>query len=325
MNKILQVIPGLLLIIIVGFFSWWVAKLSPYLDALAVGILVGIIIRAIIGNREFLNPGFAFGIAVFIPLGIISYGFKMDFTKIMAVGWGSIVFTLLCIALYMTVILIIAWIFMVDRKTSILTAAGSAICGASAIAILSPVVEGESKDTSISLLAITIIGVLATLLTILLEPILNLSTAGYSFLCGATLHQTGLVKTASAIVEDAKPLALAIKMVRVAMLVPFAVVLGIITQRKNKAEFGEATKFPIPWFIFVFVLAGILATVHIVPDFVSKPIIDVGGIIFVMALTGLGLMADVRAVIRGGLVPFIAAAVGYIIVAAVAIGLAYLL
>ena len=79
-----------------------------------------------------------------------------------------------------------------------LIATGSAICGASAIVVVSPSIDAEPEETSTSLLVITGVGLLAMMVYPILRSMFNLSDEMYALLSGATLHQTGLVRAAIA-------------------------------------------------------------------------------------------------------------------------------
>ncbi len=77
--------PGFILAVVVGCFSWHLAHLHPAIDSLVAGIVLGIVIRSIIGERAWLSPGFVFAPQAFIPAGIVFYGVNLRFQKLAAV------------------------------------------------------------------------------------------------------------------------------------------------------------------------------------------------------------------------------------------------
>jgi len=316
----LRILPGFLLVALVSYLAYWISGFSPYLDALVVGMVAGIIIRTILGHREVLYPGVAFAQLACIQAGLILYGVKLDFGKIFAAGWPVMILVLLA---QLAAFLVILWASRrmgVDEKTGLLLGTGTAICGASAIAVTAPAIEGESKDVSIALVVITILGVIGAALYTLIGPALGLSFVQYGVLCACTLHETGLVKTAAAAIAGAKEFALTVKLFRTAMLAPIAIILGYRQSRITERETGQKMTFPIPWFILAFVGMAIIVSLGVpVPSYVKTA----SKIIFTMALTAIGLDVNVIAFRYAGLKPLYAALLGWLaMILVTAIGMA---
>ena len=145
-------LPGIVLVFIIGLAAYSLSRLHHSLDALAMAILIGIVIRAIFGTAEWYLPGVRLGLKIFIPLGIILYGSNLSFRFSASLPPSVIALTLVSMLIFYIVIILLNKLWKVAPKTGELIADGSAICGASAIAVMSPAVEAEPKDTSISLL-----------------------------------------------------------------------------------------------------------------------------------------------------------------------------
>ncbi|HFC12501.1 MAG TPA: putative sulfate exporter family transporter, partial [Anaerolineae bacterium] len=157
-QQISSKLPGVLIISALGYLAYSISNFSPLLDALVVGLVLGILLRFTIGNQEVLNPGITFLQTVFIQIGLVLYGIKLNFTRIFQMGW---LIPILIVAVQATIFLVTLWVgkrFKIAEKTALLLAVGTSICGASAIAVATPAVEGESKDVSISLVVITLLG-----------------------------------------------------------------------------------------------------------------------------------------------------------------------
>ncbi len=319
-KRITGVIPGLLLVAGLGYAAFLISDLSPYLDALVVGLLLGILVRFIFGNQEILNPGTILAQTVFIQVGLILYGVKLNFVSIFQMG---LVFPVLIVLIQVVVFAVTIWIgkrLKVAEKTTLLLGVGTAICGASAIAVTSPAVEGESKDVSISLMIITILGTIGAIIYSLVAPGLGVAAASYGFFCASTLHQTGLVKAASAVIAGATEIALSVKLFRTAMLAPIAIILGYRQSRINARELGQKTGFPIPWFILAFIGMAVIVSLGLMPPDLTKSLATGGKLIFAMALTAIGIQVNLLAFWNSGMKPLYTGLLGWLAAIAVAWG-----
>lgn len=312
-------LPGIIIISAIGYLAYLISTYNPLLDALVVGLVLGILLRLTIGNQEILNPGITLTQTVFIQLGLILYGVKLNFTRIFAMGW---LIPILIVAVQATIFLVTLWAgkrFKVDEKTTLLLAVGTSICGASAIAVVTPAVEGESKDVSISLVVITLLGTSGAIIYSLIAPIINPPVTAYAFFAASTLHMTGLVKVAASVIEGATDIALAIKLFRTAMLAPVILILGFLQSRRNAQEFGQRTPFPIPWFVIAFITMAIIITLGLIPTETVKTITLAGKIIFTIALAAIGYQVNVLAFWNAGLRPLWVGSLGWL--TAIGIGL----
>ena len=223
---------GLAAMLLLGALAFWLSSLHPSLDALVLALILGIALKLLLPTAaaSMLLAGAQTAIRLFIPLAIILYGINLDLTRLVTLPVQAIITTLLGMILFYGVIF---WLnrllWKIPPRLNELIATGSAICGASAIAILSPSIEAEPEDVSGSILSITAVGLLALMVYPILQAVLGLSENQYALLSGATLHQTGLVRAAVAdLSESARAYALAIKTLRIVMLAPVAIVTGFL-------------------------------------------------------------------------------------------------
>ena len=119
-------------------------------------------------------------------------------------------------------------VFKVEKKLGILTACGTAICGAAAVVAIAPQVKAKDDETAVGAAIIAILGTIFTLIYTLLYPVLGLSPYGYGVFSGATLHEIAHVIAAAAPGgSTAVDIAVIVKLTRVAMLVPVAILIGL--------------------------------------------------------------------------------------------------
>lgn len=293
-KRCFEKIPGFLLAIALGLSASWVAGLNKAMDALVVGIVFGMLARAAVGERKILLPGLDFAPKVFIPLGIILYGVNMEFHKlasVQAIAWLQL---LVGIVIVFWVVIYVGSRLGLSDKTSLLIGMGTSICGASAIVLASPVVEAEKEDTGMSLLVITILGFLGVAFYPAIQSFLSMSWQSYALFCATTLHQTGFVKmAASALSKECLDLAVCIKMARTATIIP--ILLGISWYAVYlKVSKGMKARFGVPWFLWGFLLVGLIFSFSPQIGQYSKVVKPWASWAFIFALTSIGLGVDIK-------------------------------
>jgi uncharacterized integral membrane protein (TIGR00698 family) len=314
---------GLVLAILLGLVAYWAASYDEAIDSLVVGLIFGMVIRTIMGDRQLFLPGFELAPKIFIPLGVISYGINLKFNRLIeipAIIWLQLVVSIIAI---FVVAIYLGRLLKIREGNSLLIATGTAICGASAIAITTPVVKADSEEASTSLIVITVFGLIGLLVYPLVTIYFAFSTTQYAVLCATTLHMTGIVKAAAlSLGEGCLRLALSIKMARTALIIP---IIGFLYWYRERGH-GIRKKnvlLRIPWFMWVFVLVGLVTS--FVPGLgpVLTALRPWAGIFFTMALTSIGLSVDLRKMLDVGGAPLVVGLVCWLIGIAIFVLVSY--
>lgn len=312
-------IPGLVLVFLIGLGAYGLSRLHHSLDALAMAILIGITVRSVFGEAGWYLPGVKLALKVFIPVGIILYGSNLSFRFSASLPPSVIVLTLLSMVIFYTVIIYLNRIWKVAPKTGELIAGGSSICGASAIAVLSPAVEAEPKDTSISLLVVTTIGLMGAMIYPILREFLSLPETVYAVLSGATLHQTGIVRIAVAAMEsEYVTMALTVKSIRILMLLVVTLITVLFHSRSAKGKLmfdrtGLWNGLKRVWFLLPFLLMALLVSFPGTSAYLVQ-VRPWASFVFSMALGSIGLSVDIESVLAAGSRPLLIGLLGWIIV-----------
>ncbi|WP_379147191.1 YeiH family protein [Paenibacillus sp. sgz500992] len=331
---------GILLTGLLAIAAKYLALL-PYLGImgqLVIAILLGVLLRTAGGVPQQAVPGISFSSKRLLRAGIILLGMRLNLfqlvqagPKVLAIAVINIVFTLF------TVYGLCKWM-KIDRTLGLLTACGTAICGAAAVAAISPQLRASDNETAISAATVAVLGTIFTLVYTLIYPVLSLSPEGYGIFAGATLHEVAHVIAAAApIGEKAADLAVIVKLTRVAMLVPAALAIGVWeAYRQCKAERecrGQVAavqpphskiqwrKLPVPWFIGGFLLMSGVNTLGIIPKQVTADLIILAYMLLAMAMAGLGLGVDIKTFALMGKKPLLAGLIGSLLLS----GLGFLL
>ena len=178
----------------------------------------------------------------------------MNVNSALKAGKEGVVFTI--ISIFGTLILgtILGKLFKIDKKTSHLVSCGTAICGGSAIAAISPVISAEEKQISVALGTIFILNSVALFIFPVIGHYFNLNETQFGLWCAIAIHDTSsVVGAASKYGPHALEVATTVKLARALWIIPVA--LGTSVLFRNKSS-----KIKIPYFIGFFIIAMILNT-----------------------------------------------------------------
>jgi len=285
-------------------------------SALTLTILLGIIA----GNTFFpsiathTDSGVDFSKSRLLRIGIVLYGTRITFQQIAAIGWaGALIDTLTIAMTFVLAVQLGTRVFKLDRQTSMLIGAGSAICGAAAVMATEPVVRGQAHKVSVAVATVVVFGTLSMFIYPVLYPYLGLSEHAYGIYAGSTIHEVAQVVAAGRSVSDAAANTAVIeKMLRVMMLAPFLLLLTSAERGRATAQGAAGTDgkhIMIPWFALAFVAVSALNSLHIVPVRWTDVLVQIDTALLATAMGALGLRTHVGAVKQAGTRPLLLAAV----------------
>ena len=233
------------------FFIAILFCLSPYCSP-PIALLLGIVIAQFVGhpylhlNHKATN--------ILLQVSVVGLGFGMNVTSAMKAGKEGIIFTVVSIIGTLIIGYFMGKFLKIEKKTSYLISCGTAICGGSAIAAISPVIKAEEKQISVALGTIFILNSVALIIFPLIGHSLHLSQSQFGLWCAIAIHDTSsVVGAASKYGPQALEIATTVKLARALWIIPVAFLSTVIF--KNKGG-----KIKIPYFIGLFVVAMILNT-----------------------------------------------------------------
>ena len=212
------------------------ASILNIMGQLVIAILIGMVWRAAIGVPHDAIAGTNFASKKLLRFGIILLGMRLNLVDIAKAGPKVLVIAAVVITFTIFVVYGLTKVFKVEKKLGILTACGTAICGAAAVVAIAPQVKAKDDETAVGAAIIAILGTIFTLIYTLLYPVLGLSPYGYGVFSGATLHEIAHVIAAAAGGSTAVDIAVIVKLTRVAMLVPVAILIGLWFGKSEEAR-----------------------------------------------------------------------------------------
>ncbi|WP_374543120.1 YeiH family protein [Flavobacterium sp.] len=225
--------------------------LSPLVSP-PIALLMGLIIAQFIGH-PYLHLNHK-ATHILLQVSVVGLGFGMNVTSALKAGKEGILFTIVSIIGTLVIGFFMGKFLKIEKKTSYLISAGTAICGGSAIAAISPVIKAEEKQISVALGTIFILNSAALFLFPFIGHQLNLSQSQFGMWCAIAIHDTSsVVGAASKYGPQALEIATTVKLARALWIIPVAFLSTFIFKNKN-------SKIKIPYFIGLFVLAMIANT-----------------------------------------------------------------
>jgi uncharacterized integral membrane protein (TIGR00698 family) len=266
---------SLLLICLTGF-------ITPPI-ALLLGLLV-----ANISGHPWLHLNHKI-IHVLLQVSVVGLGFGMNVTNALLSSKEGFMLTIA--TLFSTILLgtLLGKWLKTDKKTSHLIACGTAICGGSAIAAITPVIKSDEKQTSVALGVIFILNSIALFLFPAIGHWLNLSQEDFGLWCALSIHDTSsVVGAANKYGAVALQIATTVKLARALWIIPVVLLTSFLFKNKT-------SKIKIPYFIGLFILAMIINTYVPEMAIVSPYIVAIAkiGLTVTLFFIGSGLSSSV--------------------------------
>lgn len=314
---------GIVIVLIISVFVTFLSEFSFFKDLAISPLIIGILFGMLYANSikkyfpQSFDKGVAFCTKTLLRTGIVLYGFRLTFQNLEEVGFSG-VFTAFLIV---SSTFIIGYLFgtkvlKLDREITILTSAGSAICGAAAVLATESVLKSPAYKSAIAVSTVVVFGTIAMFLYPFLFKlgILNLSDSNMGIYIGATLHEVAhAVGAGEALGENASSNAIIVKMIRVMMLAPFLIILSIwllktavnstIDNKDKKA------KIIIPWFALMFIVVVAFNSFDLLSLQIVESINYLDSFILTVAMTALGMQTSFDKFKNVGLKPIYLASV----------------
>nr|WP_294544874.1 YeiH family protein [uncultured Rhodopila sp.] len=300
----LAVLPGLALTCAMAAAAYAVRRI-PGMDSFSpmiIAILLGMALHNAIGTPARARAGVVFSLKRLLRLAIILLGLQLTAQQVAAVGatgMGIIVVTLLSTFL---VTKALGRLFGVERGLAELIAAGTAICGASAVIATNTVTRAADEDAAYAVACVTVFGSLSMVLYPALPGLLHLDAHHFGLWSGASIHEVAqVVAAAFQDGRDAGEFGTIAKLSRVMLLAPLVLGLGAVATRRGRD--GVQARAPLPWFVFGFIALIGVNSLGVVPAEAKHVLVPATTFLLTVALAAMGLETDIGRLRARGLRP----------------------
>ena len=283
---------------------------TPFISP-AIALLMGLAVAQITGH-PYLHLNHK-ATQLLLQVSVVGLGFGMNVHSALQAGSRGIVFTIFSISGTLLFGYLLGRWFSIEKKTSFLISSGTAICGGSAIAAISPVIKAEEKQISAAMGCVFILNSVALFVFPVIGHHFNLSQTQFGLWCALAIHDTSsVVGAASKYGPYALEVATTVKLARALWIIPIAFASAFIFKNKSK-------KISTPYFIGLFVLAMIANTYLPAVAIISPYIINIAkaGLTITLFLIGAGLSRNVLASV--GLKPLLQGIILWIAISSTAL------
>jgi uncharacterized integral membrane protein (TIGR00698 family) len=276
-----------------------------------VALLIGFAIAQFAGH-PFLHLNHK-ATSFLLKISVVGLGFGMNVQSAVHAGREGFLFTVASIVGTLFFGILLGRFLKIEKKTSHLISCGTAICGGSAIAAISPLIQAEEKQISVALGTIFILNSIALFLFPFIGHQLHLSQMQFGLWSAIAIHDTSsVVGAANKYGAEALQVATTVKLARALWIIPVALLTTLFFKSAKQ-------KIKIPYFIGLFILAMIANTYLPFIHPLSAKLVDLAkiGLTLTLFLIGAGLSNKVLKSV--GIKPLLQGIILWIIISVVAL------
>ena len=231
------------------FILLFILCLTPMVSA-PLALLLGILVAQWIGH-PFLAVNHK-ATQILLQFSVVGLGFGMHIDSAIQTGRDGFLLTVISIIGTLLLGFVLAKFLKLEKLTAYLITVGTAICGGSAIAAVSPAVKANEKQISVALGTIFVLNAIALFVFPVIGRALDLSQTQFGLWCAVAIQDTSsVVGAASKYGTEALQVATTVKLTRALWIILIALLSAFAFNTK-----GAGIK--IPYFIGLFILAIIL-------------------------------------------------------------------
>jgi uncharacterized integral membrane protein (TIGR00698 family) len=345
--------PGFALALGVAAVATVVGEYVPLVGSAVPGAVIGAVVALTLKPGARLTPGLKWSSTFVLQCSVVLLGAQLSIAEAARVGVSSLPVMLGTLAVCLGAAWLYGRLLGVPRDLRTLIGVGTGICGGSAIAAVSPVIEAASTDVAYAISTIFLFNIAAVLAFPLLGHALGMSQQSFGLFAGTAVNDTSsVVATATTYGAAATSHAVVVKLVRTLMIIPICLGLAALTARRPRlaspgaatatAQPAAAPQAPaalaapaenqvrlsprrvlklVPWFLIGFVLVAAVNSTGIIPSGAHDPLQHASVFLVAVALSAIGLSTNVAALRKAGPKPLLLGALLWITVATASLGL----
>jgi uncharacterized integral membrane protein (TIGR00698 family) len=315
-------LPGLALTAAIAALAFGIHALPGFaaLSPLILAIVIGIVLHNAFGTPALAVPGIKFSLRRVLRLAIVLLGLQLTAAQVATVGGTGVAIVAASLVATFLFTKAAGRLLGVEPRLAELIAAGTSICGASAVIATNTVTRGSDEDVAYAVACVTVFGSLSMLIYPLLPGLLHLDPHAYGLWSGSSIHEIAqVVAAAFQGGQAAGELGTVAKLTRVMMLAPMILALGLAARGRSAGK-GEG-RVPTPWFVLGFIAMVVVNSLVPIPPAVNSDIALVTTFLLSMALAAMGLETSIGKLRARGLRPLALGAAAWLFIALFSLGL----
>ena len=349
-QTLLTHVPGLALAIGIAVVATVIGHFVPLVGGPVSGIIIGVILATVLKPGARLRPGMHTASRFVLQLSVVVLGSQLSLAQIAKVGLESLPVMIGTLVVCLAAAWLIGrWLGIVGNLRTLI-GVGTGICGASAIAAVTPVIGAVSIDVAYAISTIFLFNIAAVLVFPVVGHLLGLSQHAFGLFAGTAVNDmSSVVATATTYGPAATNFAVVVKLVRTLMIIPVSLGLAAWAGRRITAIEGTATSADsatnppltavpvlapvvrarvnvfrlVPWFLIGFIIVAAANSIGLIPSGAHPGLSATSVFLITIALSAIGLSTDLAGFRRAGAKPLILGASLWIIVSLTSLGLQF--
>ena len=273
-------------------------------SAMLFALLLGMALNFLAEEGRCL-PGIQLASTTVLRTGVALLGLRITIAQVAALGWTTIVLVMATVSLTIIGGILVARALGLGSAFGTLTGGAVAICGASAalaIASVLPKHPNAERDASFTVIGVTALSTLAMIIYPILVATTGLDHREAGVFLGATIHDVAQVVGAGySVSQETGDAATIVKLLRVSMLLPACVAIGLALHVRGSTSTHAAPI--VPGFAVAFAVLVAISSTGVIP----QGVVDVGSQVsqwcLVTAISAIGMKTSLRSLVDMGLKP----------------------
>jgi uncharacterized integral membrane protein (TIGR00698 family) len=336
-------LPGLALATGIAVVATALGRLAPVVGGPVTGIVLGVLVAVVVRPGDRLRPGIAFAGRGVLQAAVVVLGAQLSLGQVVRVGVGSLP------VMIVTLAACLAAAYWLGRRLGIggdlrtLIGVGTGICGASAIAAVTPVIGAAEAEVAYAVSTIFVFNIAAVLTFPALGHLLGMGQHAFGLFAGTAVNDmSSVVAAATTYGGPAADQAVGVKLARTLLIIPVCLGLAALARRRARTASGVAATGAsaggaaqtetaagtgttaagaadgttsaagrvgvgrlIPWFLVGFLVLAAANTAGLVPSAANGPLGTLSVFLITVALSAIGLSTDPARLRRTGPAPLL--------------------
>ncbi|RIY02001.1 putative sulfate exporter family transporter [Aureimonas flava] len=284
-------------------------------DAMVLAILIGAGASALVPMSRTTSAGVQCTAKPLLEIAVVLLGASMNVVALIAAGPALVGGIVAVVVVALGVGYAAGRMVGLPPALAALVACGNAICGNSAIAAAAAVLRARAEEITTAITFTALVGVAVVVALPFLQSAAGLDPARFGVLAGLTVYAVPQVIAATAQAGSlATQLGVLVKLTRVLMLGPVLLLIAVAGRRQAGPRLP--LHMLVPWFVPGFIALMAARGFGFIDEGMAELMNVVARDFTLLAMAGLGLLIDLRALARSGGRVIAAAFLAFVVLAA---------
>lgn len=290
--------PGLILCGLIALAAQFLSE-HYGAPAMLMSLLLGLAVHPLADDGSNAKAGVAFCAKTILRVGVALLGARISFEIFVELGFEVLALVITALCATITISFLFARVLGRGWRLAILTGGAVAICGASAALAISAILprnEYSERNLGFTVFGVTLLSTLAMIVYPITINVLGLDEHQAGIFLGGTIHDVAQVVGAGFSISDAAgETATTVKLLRVSLLAPFVLILGVSMGKLNLRGDEEGMTPPIiPGFVVGFTVLVIINSLGWLPTPFQEAATAVSRWAMLVAIAAVGVKTELR-------------------------------